>query len=342
MKTYLISKATPQYRANLHCHSTCSDGKLTPEVLKKAYKEHGYQILAITDHERPFDHTGMSDPDFLMLTAYEAHIRKHPEYLLYEQEIHLNLFAKDPHNVTYIYEDPAFCRRYFKGTDEEYAALPRAGVGKPREYTLEYINEFIRMAVENGYLVAYNHPYWSMEDEERVLSYENIFSLEIANYGSHKNNRLEYPYSSALYDKMLRRGMRRFCHGGDDNHNGKPFDHPQNGSFGAWTMILADELSYPAVIGAMERGDMYASTGPEIKELSVEDGVVHIECSPAEQVILYTGGKAQKTEKAREGEELTSVDLTLPESAPYFRVAVLDRYANTASTRGFFPEEYRK
>jgi len=136
--------------------------------------------------------------------------------------------------------------------------------------------------------------------------------------------------------------MRRFCHGGDDNHNGKPFDHPLNGSFGAWTMILADELSYPAVIGAMERGDMYASTGPEIKELSVEDGVVHIECSPAEQVILYTGGKAQKVEKAREGEELTSVDLTLPENAPYFRVAVLDRYANTASTRGFFPEEYSK
>lgn len=342
MKQYFISKKTPQFRANLHCHSTFSDGKLTPEVLKDAYKSHGYQILAITDHERPNDHTAMSEKDFLMLTAYEAHIRRLPPYLPYEQEIHMNLFAKDPHNVTYIYEDPDFCRRYFKGTDEEYATLPRAGMNKPREYTVEYINEFIRMAVENGYLVAYNHPYWSMEEEERILSYENIFSLEIANYGSDKNNRIEYAYSSVIYDKMLRRGMRRFCHGGDDNHNGKPFDHPQNGSFGAWTMIMADELSYPAVIGAMERGDMYASTGPEIKELYVEDGTVHIECSPAEQVVLYLGGKSQRVEKVHPGETLTCADLPLPDNAPYFRVAVFDQYANAASTRGFFADEYKK
>ena len=50
---YLISPHVKQYKANLHCHSTLSDGHLTPEQLKKLYKDNGYSILSITDHERP-------------------------------------------------------------------------------------------------------------------------------------------------------------------------------------------------------------------------------------------------------------------------------------------------
>ena len=34
-----ISKDKKQFKANMHCHSTISDGKLTPEELKEAYKK---------------------------------------------------------------------------------------------------------------------------------------------------------------------------------------------------------------------------------------------------------------------------------------------------------------
>ena len=54
---YLISPYKKQYKANLHCHSTLSDGKKTPEELREMYKSHGYSILAITDHEYPKKHT---------------------------------------------------------------------------------------------------------------------------------------------------------------------------------------------------------------------------------------------------------------------------------------------
>ena len=67
--------------------------------------------------------------------------------------------------------------------------------------------------------------------------------------------------------------------------------------------------------------------------------MVHVECSPAEQVVLNAGGKSQRVEKAKRGELLTSADLTLPPNAPYFRIAVYDEYANAASTRGFFADE---
>jgi histidinol phosphatase-like PHP family hydrolase len=65
----LISSNKKQYKANLHCHSVLSDGRRTPEELKSMYKAQGYNILAITDHERPMQHQALSEKDFIMLTG---------------------------------------------------------------------------------------------------------------------------------------------------------------------------------------------------------------------------------------------------------------------------------
>ena len=91
-----IPPDTPQYKANLHSHSNLSDGSLTPEAMAEAYQAKGYSVLAITDHEAPYDHSRLSTPDFLMLTGYEAYIRPSADCQLdpYGPEIHLNLLAK--------------------------------------------------------------------------------------------------------------------------------------------------------------------------------------------------------------------------------------------------------
>jgi len=338
MKQYLISPKTKQYRANLHAHSTFSDGKLSPEELKRAYRAQGYSILAVTDHEHPKSHFELSDPDFLMLTGYEAYIRTNASarFDRYEPEVHLNLFARDPHNETMI----CFNESYVKYIDDpaERANLRRVGSERPREYSVSYINEFIRTAAAHGYLVSYNHPVWSLEDEETILSYENIFSLEICNYSALRQNGEEF--SCALYDKMLRRRMRVFCHAGDDNHNKQPLDCPRSDSFGAFTMILSDSLSYDSVISAMEHGEMYASSGPLIHEISLEDGIVHIECSPSKRIILHTGSKAPKFEIAPKGQTVSSADLKLDPIAPYLRVMVIDEEGGIATSRGFFRSEF--
>ena len=44
MRKYLISEKGSFYKANLHCHTTVSDGCLTPEEVKAAYKEKGYEF----------------------------------------------------------------------------------------------------------------------------------------------------------------------------------------------------------------------------------------------------------------------------------------------------------
>ena len=336
----LISLDKKQYKANLHCHSVLSDGCRTPEELKAMYKSRGYDILAITDHERPVQHTALSEKNFLMLTGYECYIRPDPNgrYNVYSEETHLNLFAKDPMNVSMICFNDHYSR-YLK-RDNALSSLVRVGSEKPREYSVEYINEYIRTAKENGYIVAYNHPYWSMEDEARILAYEGLFSVEMCNYSSWLLNHLEY--SGALYDKMLRSGNRIFCHGADDNHNHYPEGHALSDSFGSFTMIMPEEFTYGSVIEAMERGNMYASMGPTFRRVSVDGDQVHIECSGVAQAFLYTGSKSPQHIYAENGALLTDIRLPLDPKACYLRVSIQDAQGRWADTRGFFPDEFRE
>ena len=148
-----ISRSDRQFRANLHSHTTLSDGRLTPEESVQAYKSRGYQILALTDHEAPYCHQQFSGPDFLLLTGYEAYIRGTKDYKpdRFGPEVHLNLFARDPDNLTFIGYDPRSC----KYLSRDYAeSLPKGEDLGPRRYDPDYIQAFIDSAVKNGYLQA--------------------------------------------------------------------------------------------------------------------------------------------------------------------------------------------
>ena len=61
------------YKANLHTHSTTSDGGGTPSQRVAQYRGAGYQVLALTDHEATNDTTGMSNKRFLAISGMEYH-----------------------------------------------------------------------------------------------------------------------------------------------------------------------------------------------------------------------------------------------------------------------------
>ena len=332
-----ISKDKKQFKANMHCHSTISDGRLTPEELKEAYKAQGYSVLAITDHCYPYPHNDMTDDDFLMLTGYEAYIRpnKKAKSDRYLPEVHLNLFARDKDNDKYICYNPVYCK-YYKGDPEK---LNRVGSEEPREYTMDYLNMFIKTATENGYVVSYNHPVWSMESDENIFKLEGWQSLELDNTDANHINTLEH--NEVLYDKLLRRGIRVGCHGGDDNHNRYPFGHPLCDSFGAHTMIVADKLEYDSVFSAFERGDCYSSTGPRILSLSIEDGnIVRVETTDAERIIMFYGTKKANIEIDENYGTVNSAEFELHHKANYFRITVIDKQGRKACSRGYFRDEF--
>ena len=59
------------YKANLHTHTTESDGKFTPEQVKEYYRAHGYSIVAYTDHLYMRDRSSLNDENFVALNGYE-------------------------------------------------------------------------------------------------------------------------------------------------------------------------------------------------------------------------------------------------------------------------------
>lgn len=333
---YLISPYKKQYKANLHCHSVLSDGNKTPYELKEMYKQHGYSILSVTDHEFPKNHSYLNDEEFLTITGYETYVRPDPKCKsdVYAKEIHINLFARAPENESIICYNPKYCKYM---SEEQKEQLKKIGSQKTREYTVNYINELVKTAIENGYIAAYNHPWWSMENEEDILKYEGFFSMEMCNYSSYLIGHLEY--NAALYDKMLLSGKRIFCHSTDDNHNARPSDTMEFDSFGGFTMIMPEEFTYDSVINAMEKGEMYSSMGPEFKEISMTGNKIHIECSEVERIMVFTGSKGPKRKYADIGKTITSADFEIDDRAKFVRVSVVDRYGKFADTRGFFRDE---
>ena len=75
MKKYLLPKEGEFYKANLHCHSTYSDGEYSPEELKRMYMAQGYSAIAFTEHNLMIPHPELNDENFVALMGYELHFQ---------------------------------------------------------------------------------------------------------------------------------------------------------------------------------------------------------------------------------------------------------------------------
>ena len=75
MKTYLLPENGTFYKANLHCHTTISDGRMTPEEVKNAYKEQGYSIVAYTDHDVFIPHPELCEESVYIHFSFTAFLQ---------------------------------------------------------------------------------------------------------------------------------------------------------------------------------------------------------------------------------------------------------------------------
>lgn len=345
MKKELLPSGVNWYRANFHCHTKHSDGAYTPEQVKEAYKNHGYSIVAYTDHDVLLDHSDLNDDEFLALTSCEYAINQvEPQFpKIFDVEtndwvrkkcVHLNIFSKDPHN-TFM---PATCVDQIWLLKDRYPDTKCDGYW--REYSKDGINEIIKRCNDAGFLVQLNHPYWSLNEREDYINMKGLWGLEILNYATELETGSEYcPY---IYDDMTRNGMYNLvCTMGDDNHNHVGLRE----SFGGSTFIGAKELKYDQIIEAMERGDVYCASGrdnpPQFLALYVEDNMIKIDCTPCENICINGYGRADRHITRQDGaKDLTHAEFPLRESDVYFRVTLRDKYGNVAHTHNYFVKDY--
>jgi hypothetical protein len=174
-KKFLIPNSGNFYKANLHAHSTVSDGAFTPKELKDMYKAQGYSVLALTDHELLVDHSDLDDDDFLTITSLEYGFCEKTDYFV-SRTIELNMFAKDQHNTTQVCYNPL---HVIHGEKWRAPLVKHVGEIYKREYTIECIQKVIDEANANGFLVSLNHPGYSMESPEFFGKLNGLFAMEI-------------------------------------------------------------------------------------------------------------------------------------------------------------------
>lgn len=344
MKKILLPEAGENmkyYRANLHCHSTISDGGKTPEQLKEDYKKNGYSILSITDHDILIPHDDLTDDDFLMLNGYELSIASDTE-----RTCHLCLVATEKGNT----EQVCYHRsNYIWGNAQNYRSQINFDESKPdfeRSYTPECVNEMIKTGVDSGFFVTYNHPVWSVERYPDYMQFEGMDAMEIMNYASIVAGWDDD--NGHCYDDMLYGGKRLFCIGADDNHNRVPDDDPKCGSYGGYIMVAASSLDYNTVGKALKNGDFYAGygdykrMGPEIYSLEYEDDIVRIKTSDARLISFMADVRNNQCVNARVGENfVTEAEFKVGQNVKWFRIVVTDDLGYKAYTNAYFTDELR-
>lgn len=303
------------YKANLHCHTVLSDGRWTKEQVKEEYQKRGYSIVAFTDHRHYGWHPELMDEGFIPLAAYEADLNEpFPPSGSFSRvrTYHLNFYDTNP------------------AARAGFAALQ-----PPQRYgDLDALNAFLSEMQQNGFLCCYNHPYWSLQQSADYTALQGVFAMEIYNHGCELDGL--YGLAPQAYDEMLRAGQRIFCLSTDDNHDAYPIGDPLCDSFGGFTMFKLDRLSYADVIDALQTGRFYASNGPQIRELYLQNDTLHVQCSPVEKIYLVTQGRHCQMRLANPGQAITEAQFPLMGDEGYIRVDCRDAAGRHAYSNACF------
>lgn len=322
------------YKANMHCHSTNSDGRATPEKIKEEYMKRGYSIVAYTDHEHIINNSHLTDENFVAITGFEMNLsEKTIPWNSFTRQFfrttHLNLYATTPDN------DLTICASSEKdgwGSAELRSTVNYDGLFSMRNHTPEAISKIIEYAHDKGFLVCFNHPVWSLDFEADYLNYENLDFVEIFNTGCDRAGLYNY---EQMFDVMIKHGKNVACIAADDNHNAKGFDAHDCDSFGGWIMINASELTYPAVIEALREHRFYASTGPKIYSLTRDGDTITVKTSPARRISRQTEGRQAGSKNAEPGSLITEASFTVKENEKVFRITVEDEHGYKAYSQAY-------
>lgn len=334
----LIPETGRFYKANLHCHTTISDGKQTPEQVKEFFKSRGYSAVCYTDHEVLVGHEDLCDEDFIALHGYEVAIKKDEggHTGLFMPVYHFNIIAKTQSQryMPRFYRDNPSCAGDSRRWIHEVGVYDKTGDDyiDHTEYNIDWINEYLAGVKAGGYLITYNHPMWSMQSALDYAGLQNIHAIEAINGGCIVLN----DNTAMHYEVLLRQGLRIVPVGGDDNH-------AEAGCGLGWTMIKAPALTYEALIESYEKGYCYASEGPEIHSLIIEDGKIKIKTSEAAAITLFADSRYVRTKRSRT-ETYTEAEFDyVPEKfGKFFRLEVRDAAGYKAFSNAYYPDEIAK
>jgi hypothetical protein len=221
------------------------------------------------------------------------------------------------------------------GTDPASGLFHLVGLGVERQPAIGVnqtmpLQEGIDGLRAAGGLVALAHPYWSGQMSRDLLGLEGCFALEVYN-GSCEV--LDCKGLSVVHwDDLLAAGERPGGLAVDDAH-WRP--GPRDAGLG-WVWVKAMALTQEAILDALAKGHFYASSGPQLYDVTVQEDRVQVRCSPAVIVDFVGNGRHSSRLMAPAGETYSEVSYRLRKGQRYVRVACRDAQGCWAWSNAIF------
>lgn len=264
-------EATHFQRGNLHTHTTLSDGNSSPEQTILWYAAHGYQFLAITDHDRlsrPARYAALQEPGFVLIPGEEITMTGGG------RQVHIN----------------ALCTKI---------RIP----GGAFSSTSTALSSGIRSVLAQGGVALVNHPNfdWGLSPSD-VLDAREAPLLEIASGHPyvHTAGDATHPSHEQLWDRALSAGADYMAVAVDDVHridvSGNPLALPGKG----WVEVFSERADAKSICAALGSGSLYASTGVELRRIAVSRSEYAVEVTAPRATVIFIG---------RDGRELARSEL---------------------------------
>jgi hypothetical protein len=281
------------FKGNLHTHSKRSDGALEPEAVCAAYRDAGYDFLALTDHflkqygfpivdTRPFRSNA-----FTTILGAEVHA---PATSLGEL---WHLLAV--------------------GLPADLAPTDAAETGP----------ELARRCLAAGAFLAIAHPAWYGLTKADADTIEGAHAVEIYNHTSQL--RCDRGDGSALLDQLNAAGRRIALCAVDDAH------FHCHDCFGGFVMVRAADNEPDALVASLKAGTYYSSQGPLIEDVVYGDDTVEVACSGASAVMVLGRGSNAAQQLGSDLTRVT-LPIDRLKAGGFARIVVADKHGRRAWT----------
>ena len=262
------------FRGNTHAHTSNSDGDSPPDSVARWYRDAGYDFLFITDHEK------VTDP-----APLNARYGAPGRFLLIAGEEVTQLVADTTHP-----DSRRQAHVNALGISRLVTRIGERGIAQGMSIADTYARNIADIRAAGG-IAQVNHPNfrWSVRlDDLEAIPDSTLFEIWNAHTGVNNLGGVDAsgrvaPSAEALWDSLLTRGKVVFAVADDDSHSFRASDadsYALTRPGRAWIMVRADTLSEPAILGAIRRGDFYASTGVTLSDLAVTDRAITLTVSP--------------------------------------------------------------
>ena len=296
------------YKGNLHSHTTRSDGAATPEAVVDWYARHGYDFLAITDHDVIVETEDLQRDELLVLPGIEFAYRpdEDPEFFLDMLGINLKTL-------------PEF--------------LDPDGTGKvhyPKNLSPQAIIDAVNDA---GALAIMCHPYYYRNMTEPYLRYHSYLGIEAYNYVCDET--CGRGYHEVYWDAALLRGRKLMGFATDDSH-APDFGH-------AWVEVKAKEKTVPAILEAIRSGSYYSTTGIRIYDVAQHGDKMRITFDRPCDVVFVTVGWRGMVRSYHNGFELVDgekrfyAEYNFTGKEAFMRIELIDSTGKKAYTNPIYP-----